>query len=237
MDITPGTLGEQLEEQMAYYRVRAPVYDEWANRDGTFDRGDRNGSWHQAKDQLAVALERFNPTGSVLEIAGGTGQWTEQLVRYSALVTVIDASSEVLEENRKRMEKRTRMIEYHQADIFTWEPPERYDVVFFSYWLSHVPPERFEEFWQQVHRCLKPGGRVFLIDNLSCDNAADLDPETPHGDGVSVLRDGPDGRAYRVWKVLWKPEELVLALGELGWDFRVNETESFFLWGEGTTRT
>ena len=54
-----------------------------------------------------------------------------------------------------------------EADIFNWEPDDTYDVVFFSFWLSHVPQDRFEWFWSLVDRALVPGGRVFLIDNLS----------------------------------------------------------------------
>jgi hypothetical protein len=28
------------------------------------------------------------------------------------------------------------------ADLFAWSPERRYDVVFFGFWLSHVPLER-----------------------------------------------------------------------------------------------
>ncbi len=226
-------LEERLAEQIAYYRARAPEYDAWANRENDFDRGHHNEAWHAEKRRLAAALTRFWPGGNVLEIAGGTGQWTERLIRYTPLVTVIDAAPEALEENRKRTAKHTKMVEYHHGDVFTWDPPERYDVVFFSYWLSHVPPERFEEFWRQVDRCLKPDGRVFLIDNLPSPEAEALDPEIPAGDDVSVMRPAPDGRLYRVWKVLYRPEELRKVLLDLGWDLDIDATGDYFLWGEG----
>lgn len=226
-------LEEQLREQVEYYRARAPEYDAWANRDGDFDRGELNEIWHAERAQLAKALDAFRPSGEILEIAGGTGQWTEELIRYTALLTVVDAAAEPLEENRKRMARHTKMIAYHHADVFSWDPPDRYDVVFFSFWLSHVPPERFEAFWEQVRRALKPNGRVFFIDNHKSDEAAAFDPETPHGDEVSVLRTAPDGSTYRVWKVLWHPEELEQRLLDLGWEFRVTDTGTFFQWGEG----
>ena len=57
---------------------------------------------------------------------------------------------------------------------------------------------------------------MFLIDNLPTEKAEALDPETPGEDDVSVLRRAPDGKMYRVWKVLWRPEELRRVLLEHG---------------------
>jgi demethylmenaquinone methyltransferase/2-methoxy-6-polyprenyl-1,4-benzoquinol methylase len=230
----PDAMDERIAEQIDYYRKRAPEYDAWANREDGFDRGELNEGWYEEKRRLAEALRSFAPTGTVLEIAGGTGQWTEQLLRYTPLLTVLDAAPVALEENRKRTAQHTKMIDYHLADIFSWEPPERYDVVFFSYWLSHVPPERFEELWEKIGRCLKPAGRVFLIDNLPTQEAEALDPETPGEDDVSVLRRAPDGKVYRVWKVLWRPEELRKVMLDLGWDLEVFPTGDYFLWAQGT---
>ena len=56
-------------------------------------------------------------------------------------------------------------VRFVQADLFTWVPDRRYDVVFFGFWLSHVPPGRFESFWTLVAGCLKEDGRVFFADD------------------------------------------------------------------------
>ncbi|MEX1173152.1 MAG: hypothetical protein WEG56_11140 [Chloroflexota bacterium] len=69
-------IDRMLEEQVRYYRVRAPAYDEWADRTGDFDRGHRNDGWFIEKQRLVAALDDFEPSGDVLEIAGGTGQWS-----------------------------------------------------------------------------------------------------------------------------------------------------------------
>ena len=37
--------------------------------------------------------------------------------------------------------------------------------MFFAFWLSHVPLERFESFWSLIDRCFEPEGRVFLVDD------------------------------------------------------------------------
>lgn len=226
-------LERELEEQVRYYRVRAPEYDAWAERRGSYDRGPLNDGWLAEKQRLTAALRDFKPTGNVLEIAGGTGQWTERLVRSASSLTVVDAAPEAIEENRRRLGDVARGVDYQVADFFEWTPRQRYDVVFFSYWLSHVPPARFEAFWERVAACLNPGGRVFLIDNVATAHAARLDPEIRGDDDTTVLRPAPDGNLYRIWKVLWEPVQLEMLLATLGWSVEAFATGTYFMWAEG----
>ena len=44
-------------------------------------------------------------------------------------------------------------------------PDRRYDAVFFGFWISHVPEEKFASFWSLVAEALEPGGRVFFFDD------------------------------------------------------------------------
>lgn len=225
-------LEDRLDEQLRYYRARAPEYDEWALREGRFARGSRErAKWFADIAKLETALDRFHPSGNVLELAGGTGQWTERLVRYADRLTVVDAAEEVLVLNRRRVGDGVMHV---HADVFSWRPTETYDVVFFSFWLSHVPPARFEEFWNLVRRALAPGGRVFFIDNLASPEAAALDPEHPGPEEGSVTRHLSDGRAFRIWKVLHRPKQLEAELATLGWDASVHRAGHFFLYCRAT---
>jgi trans-aconitate methyltransferase len=89
----------------------------------------------------------------VLELACGTGQWTAALGKHASELTAVDASPEMLAIASARVpEDRVRFI---QADIFMWKADQRHDVVFFSAWLSHVPPQRFNRFWMLVADSLK----------------------------------------------------------------------------------
>jgi len=92
-----------LEEQIRYYRARATEYDTWFLRQGRFDFGNEwNRQWFSDVEELRRQLKRFQPAGKVLEFAGGTGWWTEELARYADHVTTVDSSPEVLEINRQR---------------------------------------------------------------------------------------------------------------------------------------
>jgi demethylmenaquinone methyltransferase/2-methoxy-6-polyprenyl-1,4-benzoquinol methylase len=198
-------LDSLLAEQTAYYRARAPEYDETS----AIDPGSRA--------QLVAALDAFAPSGRVLELACGTGEWTVELVRHAANLTVVDASPEMLELNRRRVGRPD--LRYVQADLFTWRPAHRYDVVFFSAWLSHVPPQRFADFWAVVQTSLDDGGRVFVIDELPA--AASVERPLTNAPAPAVERVLSTGTRYRAVKVFYSPEQLNTRLVKLGWDARV----------------
>jgi len=220
-----------IEQQKAYYRVRAGEYDEWFLRQGRYDHGlDFRARWQREVQEVRDALARFRPAGKTLELAGGTGWWTEQLVGYANHITVVDASAEVLALNAARVpDPRVRRL---QADLFAWEPDDAYDVVFFSFWLSHVPPERFDGFWAMVRSALAPGGRVFFVDSLRTELSTASDHVLPDEDDVVAERKLNDGSRYSIYKVFYDPARLQARLASLGWRAKVSATPSFFLYGE-----
>jgi demethylmenaquinone methyltransferase/2-methoxy-6-polyprenyl-1,4-benzoquinol methylase len=214
--------GGLLAEQRAYYDARAPEYDEWWQRRGRFDAGPESaGEWGREVARVEAALEAFEATGNVLELAGGTGWWTSRLARTAARLTVVDSSRESLELSRERVHRPD--VEYLVADLFAWRPRTAYDVVFFSFWLSHVPRSRFSAFWSLVRSCLAPAGRVFLIDN----RREQPGPNVIRRDADLELRRVDDGREFRVIEVFYEPEELEALLGEEGWTARVEGTRGF----------
>jgi hypothetical protein len=81
----------------------------------------------------------------------------------------------------------------------SWSSSERYDVVFFSAWLLHVPPQRFEEFWALVLDCLNDTGRVFVIGELPGVAATEQTVEVSAGDSSTrqINGPGPDRRSSR----------------------------------------
>jgi hypothetical protein len=57
-----------LSEQRAFYRARAPEYDEWWQRRGRYDRGDpETREWDRQVATVDAALASFAAVGNVLE--------------------------------------------------------------------------------------------------------------------------------------------------------------------------
>jgi len=139
-------IDEVLADQVAYYRRRAGEYDVTAYGDDIA----------AARALIARLVAEMGPAGSVLEIACGTGLWTEALAARADTVTAIDAAPEMVAIARERVQP--AHVSFEVADVFSWDPGARFDVIFFSAWLSHVPASRFGRFWQLL-RGLLAGGR------------------------------------------------------------------------------
>lgn len=213
--IAPVTeLDRLLDEQIAYYRAVAAEYQDHALPFG-------------GEDELSAALDAFRPTGRVLELACGQGAWTGRLLRYADEVTAVDAAPEMLAIAASRVGgDRVRFV---RSDIFSWRPDQRYDVVFFGFWLSHVPHERFASFWAMVADCLAPDGRVFFVD----DGYRTPDELVEGAASTTIRRRLNDGTAHRIVKVPYQPGELEHRLADLGWAVTVTPTAGPFYWGTG----
>jgi SAM-dependent methyltransferase len=221
-----------LREQLDYYRARAGEYDEWWLRTGRYDRGETiNAQWRTEAAVVSSALAAFHPAGRILELACGTGIWTEQLLPFASQLTALDGSPEMLDINAARL--RSPNVCYVHADIFSWQPSEPFDVVFFAFWLSHVPPERFAEFWNLVRSCLAPGGRVFFVDSRRDPTSAARDHCLPEKEATLLRRRLNDGREFQVYKLFYEAKNLTDRLNDLGWRFEIRQTEHYFLYGSG----
>jgi trans-aconitate methyltransferase len=204
-----------LAEQIAYYRAHAPDYSKTVI------------PWTAAQDELVAAVQGFRPTGHVLELACGPGTWTPGLLRGVASLTAVDASPEMLELAAKRVE--AGAVRFIRADLFNWQPDRRYDAIFFGFWLSHIPHERFAPFWSMIDTALHPRGQVFFID----DNLRAPD-ELIEGEASSTIqRRLSDGTPHRIVKVPHDPKELEERLNKLGWRITVTPTSGPYYWGAG----
>jgi 2-polyprenyl-3-methyl-5-hydroxy-6-metoxy-1,4-benzoquinol methylase len=224
-----------LQEQVRYYRERASEYDEWFFRQGRYNRGEEHcQQWFsevsevEAALRLAVSSDNIGNTGNILELACGTGLWTQHLAPLTTHLTAVDASPEVISLNQQRVNSAS--VNYVVADLFKWTPTQKFDFIFFGFWLSHVPAEQFEPFWQMIKAALKPNGRVFFVDSLLTQASTAQDHEHLNQQGYAE-RKLNDGRTFRVVKIFYEPTQLQQSLQSLGWSGSVHCTENYFLHG------
>jgi SAM-dependent methyltransferase len=205
-----------LAEQIAYYRRRAAEFDM-----ATHGVGD------ETSRRIAALVDDLRPTGNVLELACGTGMWTARLVRWATTLTAVDASPEMIALARARTGDAP--VHFQVADLFDWQPATRFDVVFFAFWLSHVPQGKLEDFWALIARALAPGGRAVFVDEPINGGSR----EAFVGDsGEIVERRLSDGSSHRVVRVFWDPPELQERLAGMGWRAQVRTVSQKWMVGQ-----
>lgn len=221
-------------DQAIYFRERASAYDDWWQQRRQYDRGPEHAARFAAEAaDVAQALARFDAAGSVLEIAPGTGWWTQKLARTASRLTCLDSWAEAIALNRQRLEASGfPAVRHVQADVFGWEPIEQYDVVFFSFWLSHVPTARFADFWSCVRRALKPTGRAFFIDEAPHDGLGDSFALV----GRSHRRVLEDGGRFTTVKIYYSPAAITQRLTALDWEVSACRTPTHFVYGAAQPR-
>ncbi len=224
-----------LAEMVAYYQARAAEYDEWFYRQGRYDHGaEANARWHNEAAAVFAAYDALGVTGDVLELAPGTGIWTEHLVQTARSVTAVDASPEMIAINKAKLAGRGgEKVTYQLADLFTWQPTRQYDAVCFGFWISHVPLERLDGFLAMVASALRPGGHVFFVDGRREPSSTAADHRLPAIDEQVMVRRLNDGREYHIVKNFFEPAALAERCAAAGLQVRVCETATYFMYGAG----
>jgi trans-aconitate methyltransferase len=209
-----------LYEQLAYYRARAQEYDE-----STRETAELKGVFARARD----LLQQRGPYEQVLELACGTGTWTQVLLAIGLEITAIDAAPEMLEMARQKL--RNTRVHYQQPDLFQWEPEREYHLVFFANWLSHVPPEELDTFLSRVARAVRPGGYVAIIDQYAPTPEDRQIMKKGEGGNIYAQRPLLSGKTFTIIKIFYDVmalQEIFTALGFEAMSYQLNDSFFFF---------
>ncbi len=212
-----------LSQQLAYYNARAQEYDESVQQTGRYT-GPGIPEVDTEWQYIARRLHAIPPVAHTLELACGTGLWTQELLDVSEHITAIDGAPEMLAANKAKLN--SPRVRYQQADLFEWQPSGVYDLVFFAFWISHVPPERLAAFLQQAAAAVKPGGRIFIADEP--DSGKQL--SGPVENDMEQTRTLHNGDTYRIVKVYHAPQNLQDQLEALGFTDIDLWVGDFFFW-------
>ncbi|MCL4257566.1 MAG: class I SAM-dependent methyltransferase [Anaerolineales bacterium] len=200
---------ELFAEQLAYYNARAQEYDESVQQTGRYT-GPGIPEVDTEWQYLARRLHALPPVEHTLELACGTGLWTQELLDVSERITAVDGAPEMLAANQAKLN--SPRVTYQQADLFVWQPQDTYDQVFFAFWISHVPPERLAAFLQQAAAAVKPGGRIFIAD----EPAGGKQLSGPVENDIEQTRTLHNGETFRIVKVYHDTQALQRQLEALG---------------------
>jgi demethylmenaquinone methyltransferase/2-methoxy-6-polyprenyl-1,4-benzoquinol methylase len=123
----------------------------------------------------------------VLEVACGTGYWTEILARTASSVMATDVNDEVLAVAQSKDMDQQR-VTFTNADAWALPPFSRkFNAGFAAFWWSHLAKNRVREFLRGFHRALAPGAIVLFMDNMYVD-----------GSSTPISRKDAEGNTYQL---------------------------------------
>jgi SAM-dependent methyltransferase len=236
--VTDRDVERLLAEQIRYYEDRAPIYEDLWFRRGPYDMGaEWNATWFRETTVVEAAVDELDATGSVLELACGSGLWTRRLAPRARRYVGVDAAPAMLALNAERAVDLS--VELIHADVFTWEPSdgELFDLIFFGFFLSHVPPDRFERWWERLRSWLASNGAVCFVDDVAAPDRPRSSDRIEGGPEFAHRRRLPGGRReYTIVKVFYEPHQLASRLLWMGWEAEVQSTGEHLLYGSARPR-
>jgi trans-aconitate methyltransferase len=183
-----------IDSQIAYYDARAAEYETSVGyRSGTFT--DPNAD-SDALGRIQTIVREMPLVTSTLELGCGTGIWTRELLRTTQQLHAVDSSSHMLALNRRACGD---CVSYDTANIFAWEPSQRFDRIVAGFVLSHVPDALLPDFIERVRRWNSIRGEVLLIDE-----AVPADGESSGGETVRELASGTRYAIVKIYRSVEK---------------------------------
>lgn len=120
-------------------------------------------------DRLHHELPRLVEGLDVLEIACGTGYWTQVMAPSARSITAVDISESMLRLARGK-DCGHCPVTFLRHDAWQLENLHgRFDAAVALFWWSHLPHARSRPFLQQLLPLLRAGSLLVLVDNLPND--------------------------------------------------------------------
>ena len=165
----------------------------------------------------------------VLEVACGTGSWTQVVARSAASVTAIDVNDEVLEIARAKPRVRGN-VTFRREDAYALPGfPRQFSGGLAGFWWSHVPKARLRTFLTGLHKAFAPGATLVFFDNAYVRGSSTPLARRDADGNTYQERRLSDGSPHEVLKNFPTEEELRRAVGGLASNVKVGFLPHFWV--------
>ncbi|TSA11872.1 MAG: class I SAM-dependent methyltransferase [Betaproteobacteria bacterium] len=196
---------DEQQSLQSYYAARAAEYDR------IYLKPERQADLR--------AIEQWLPPkfagARVIEIACGTGYWTQFIAPVAAQVLAIDAAPETMAIARHRVAHGN--VDFRAGDAYALpQDAGRFGAAFAGFWFSHIPKARRREFMLGLSALLEPGASVVFLDNRYVEGSSTpLNAPDARGDTFQSRRldDGSTHEVLKNFPTELELRELVSGLG------------------------
>ncbi|WNR44342.1 methyltransferase domain-containing protein [Paenibacillus roseipurpureus] len=193
-------LSEEKLSMQAYYGARAEEYERIYHRE--------DAEFQQELAMLAGVLTHQVKGRRVLEIACGTGYWSQIAAETAAQLVGVDIRPEVLHiaESKSWPKRNATFIEGDAYELSAIRG--EFDFGLANFWFSHIPRNRIESFLQGFHARLGSGAQVLIADNVYVAGRGGELITREDSEDTYKRRELADGSMHEILKNYFSYEEL-----------------------------
>ena len=208
------------EMEMAdYYAKRSSEYED------IYLKPERQSDLKQLKRTLSEAFRGLD----LLEIACGTGYWTQFASRSAKSIVAIDYNEEVLVVAREK-DYGSCPIMFLKADAYVLgEVDKTFSAALVGFWWSHVLKANLDGFLQALHSKLSEGAIVIILDNRYIEGSSTPISRSDGYGNTYQMRNLIDGSKYEVLKNFPTQEEFIKRIDSFAENINFTELDYFWL--------
>lgn len=207
---------DHIAKMKAYYDARAPWHDSYMSYVS-------REQMHERSSTILNYIDPLNKGKRVLEIACGTGNWTQLLAEYAKEVLAVDSSPQSLNIAQTKLTGQTN-IRLELADAYQLGSlAGKFDAAFAADWYSHIPKSCIPEFLRGLQEKLVSGAAVIVVDMTKNHLRGLYEQEFSHYDAEGnriSRRKLPDGSIHEVIKNFPSEEDVLREVGPFGFDIQ-----------------
>jgi ubiquinone/menaquinone biosynthesis C-methylase UbiE len=202
-----------------YYDRRASEYEK------IYDKPERQHELEWLRSRIPQLLaDRV-----VLEVACGTGYWTQFIGRTARKVHACDINESVLEIAREKEIARGR-VDFFKADAISLEGvPAGCNAAFAGFWWSHVKKSDLAKFVRNLSGRLEPGARVLILDNTFAEGSSTPVSRRDNEGNTYQIRHLASGETHEVLKNYPAADELAAALRDVAREAHLESLRYYWL--------
>lgn len=199
-------------ELIRYYSERAAEYER------IYRKPERQEDLRTLRSRVSDLMTGHD----LLEVACGTGYWTELFSGVARSIVATDAGHEVLEIARRKPYPSGSRVKFVQGNAYDLGGiPGEFSAAFCGFWWSHVPRSRIPGFLEGLHRRVGAGSRVVFVDNIFVDGSSTpVSRYDEEGNGYQARRLST-GAEHEVVKNFWAEDDLRAAVASAGSSIRI----------------
>ena len=206
-----------------YYAKSAATYNDIYEQ--IEDDPDQAEDLDALRQHVAIVLKGH----TVLELACGTGYWTEVIAEVADKVVAIDINPEMIDMARERGMPDDK-VALRVADAYQL-PPDLGDftAVFIGFWWSHVKREEQEKFLAQLKARVGKDVMLVLLDDDYVEGYSQTVARTDAEGNTYQILTAPDGARYEIPKTYPSDSALRKKLASSVREIKIARNEFFWI--------